>query len=68
MLNVVIVLFNIRVYAKKHGCYVSINYELKGPRRILVILVDRDIAVRLHTNKLSIILSLQLYMTYFYWV
>ena len=49
---------------KKHGFYVSLNYKLKGPKRIFDILVDRDIAVRLDTNKLSIILSLQLYMTF----
>ena len=34
--------------------------------RILVILVDRDIAVGLETNKLSIILSFHLYLAYLY--
>ena len=53
MLNDAMTAFNIQVFAKKHGCYVSIKYELKGPKRILVILVDRDIAVRLKLTQIS---------------
>ena len=68
----VVVPFIIRVSMRKKmaSTYRSnaINYKLKGPKSVLVILVDWDIEVRLDTNKLSIILSFHLYLTYLYWV